>query len=729
MENKVGHEWRNAYGVRQCGAVIEYDCPHQSIRRPFCQAGEPVSLRHSYFEIEIVNFSDLSQIAAGIAPAIPRGLVASETFDSILYYCSGLILVRKGPLKETDKSQKYSLGDQLGCAIIYRHEQPFIIEFYLNNIMVMAKEISGQWNHEKLFPTFVLSSPGDSIFPKLRLPLPMWSSESPVGWLRFEQVKLHNNTIEYAESSTKTTNVGVAQVSQCLELGVSPYFEIEVLSHNKKGTISMGVAPVDYPMGMQAGWKENSIGYHGNDGCLFHANDYGCPFGPVWRLHDVIGMGIRAPDLQDESASPLSEVQAFFAYNGEEIGHTTINIPHSGLFPTVGLHGHSETVKVTVHKSIQCNSGQASKSWRSVCGLKVSLTPGDGNEASFTLAYWDNGRRTHPCGMHTALAVSAYSFSEMMEYFEVDIRAMGESRNMAVGVVPKKYSVKEMPGWDTGSVAYHTDNGEIYYSDRGKLFGPAARKGDVIGCGISFIPNDAKHCFVFFTYNGCKIGCQRAVIPDGGLFPAVGLSSIGDEVRVRFKNIFKPSMSQHNIHPMQIQNCTYSNQIVQFTGEGNSGVRLKPAMAQFSIPFKCNCNSYFSVNIVRCRDDILIGLADRDYSIKYAPGYASVSVAYDALNGCVRAVFSSDNTETFDNLNKCDVGDTVGCGINTETADLKEEQEERSFVFFTRNGTVVMRIELIDMFEDLYPIVGMMPKGLLSAVFMDWNTQEQPNTF
>lgn len=736
VANYVGHEWRSAFTVRQAGNVLQHTCRDRSLSKvsrsvSFCQAREQLSPDRCYFEIEIIGCSDPPQIAAGVAPAIPRGTPAPQ-FDSILYNCMGQLVERRGPQRETRSGQRCGLGDRLGCAVLFACEgEPEKIEFYVNSLKVMSKGITQEWREQHLFPTIVLPFPGDAVVPRLSLPLPTWDRSLLVGWLRSERVRLRNNIVEYTGSGTDFRDVGVAQVSQTLQVDTLPYFEVEVLSLGARSTIAVGGAPADYSLNKQPGWERDSIGYHGDDGCLFHENRHGSVFGPTWKCRDVIGMGIRAPDLQDGSDDLPTEVQAFFTRNGEELGHTTIRVPHTGLFPTIGVHSPGEAVKISFHSTVPCNSSRASKAWRTICGLKMSRAVDAEHGASFTLSHWENSHQLRETGMPVAIAIGAHPFSETMQYCEAEVLAYGRLKAVGIGAVPSQYSIEHMPGWDPNSVAYHTDNGELYCSSgKGKVFGPVARIGDVLGCGVSFIPNNTKHCSIFFTYNGCEIGRQRTIIPPNGLYPAVGLASNGDKVKVRFKNTFKPRVPQSElsfIGLMQIHNCSYSNQVVQFTGGGSSGVSSAPAMAQFAVPLH-HSHNYFLANLIRCNDAVLIGLAVRDYPIKYAPGYTSVSVAYDTSRGIVRAVYASNNIHMFDNLPKCTVGDCVGCGIETQRSDPKDE---RAFIFFTKNGTLVKQVELVDVFEDLYPIVGMVPDGRKSAVFMDWNTPVyvQPNVF
>lgn len=745
VANSVGSEWATAYSIHQTERVLEHSCKHQAHQgsipiskpmcqtklpfsshfdqgfqggikppRAFCQAKQPFSSETPYFEVEIRSLSNLSQIAGGAAALIAKGSTAVNT-DSMMYSCSGQLVTRKGSVKSTGGTQKCGVGDILGCAVIFTDNQPTSIEFYLNGMKVLHLNLAEKWREQSLYPTIVLTHPGDAVIPSLHLALPKWDPSSLVGWLRSERVKLRNNILEYSGTGSSTSDVGVAQVSQPLQLDSISYYEIEVLDPGAKCTIAIGAATPDYPLNRQPGWSSNSIAYHGDDGCLFQACGTGVCFGPKWKIRDTVGLGIRPLAGQGADAEP-AEVQVYFTRNGKEVGHTTVALPPNGLFPTVGLHSAHEKVKVYFGPS--SSPDHCRLAWGTLCGLKVSRSH-DGRGQ--IVEYRDNGRRTPNCGIRLALGVGSQPFSESMQYFEVKVLSFGHLKAMAVGVVPKGYSLECVPGWAEGSIAYHTDNGELYScSGQGKVFGPVARRGDVIGCGVSLTPASPKHCSLFFTYNGMEIGRMRAAVPESGLYPAVCLTSKKDRISVHFLEAFKPRRPQSELNfvgLMRIHNCSYSDQIITFSGSGDSGYSQAPAMAQFSIPLH-DTHNYFLTNLIKSSDAVLIGVAVRDYPMKYAPGYTSISVAYDIIKGNIRAVFSGDS---FHNLEapKCKIGDTVGCGIVTETIDPKTA---RNYVFFTKNGTMVKKIEMVGVFEDLYPIVGIIPNGRSSALFMDWNT-------
>ena len=713
----MSSEWQSSFSLHQAGRMIVHSCRHRELNygvppKAFCQATKPFSVERPYFEIEIVGLADLSQIQAGAAVNIPHGCT-SPNVDCLLYSCTGQLVTSKGTQKGLTGTQTCGLGDHLGCAILFTDGKPSAVEFYLNNMKLFHLGILGRLQQHILYPTIVLTHPGDAVIPTLCLPMPEWNRSSLIGWLRSERVKLRGNIVEYTGSGAKVNDVGVAQVSQSLQLNSNSYYEIEILDPGAKCTIAIGIASADYPLTSQPGWQKNSVAHHGDDGQLFQANGFGSSFGPPWNPYDVIGLGIRSAS-GSTSCDPGTEVQVYFTRNGEELGHVTTVIPTSGFFPTVGLHSSHEKIKINLASSNLCNQEPARLAWRVLCGLKLS--PSLVRDKSFILEYQDSDRKTPATGVKIGLGVSHHPFSENMQYFEVQILSFGHMKAIAIGAVPKSFPMEHAPGWSENSIGYHSDNGELYHaSGRGKVFGPVPRKGDTMGCGVSLIPNNNKNCSVFFTYNGMEVGRVRAAIPEGGFYPAIAPTSKRDKISVTFMETFKPKITlseRHFVGLMRINNCSYSDQVVHLS----SGFSQAPAMAQFAVALHRDYN-HFAVNIIKCEDILMIGLAVRDYPMKYAPGFTSVSIAYDVTKGNIRAVYSSDNFHNLD-APKCGVGDTIGCGIiisaNSKTDD--------GYVFFTKNGTIVSKVQLVETFEELYPIIRIVPKRRSSALFMDWNT-------
>ena len=63
--------------------------------------------------------------------------------------------------------------------------------------------------------------------------------------------------------------------------------------------------------------------------------------------------------------------------------------------------------------------------------------------------------------------------------------------------------------------------------------GTPYRVGDTIGCGIDFEAGISSCCSVYFTKNGQLIDTISDIrIPNGGLYPMVGMHSEGEKARL-----------------------------------------------------------------------------------------------------------------------------------------------------------------------------------------------------
>ncbi|NXJ20819.1 SPRY3 protein, partial [Dicrurus megarhynchus] len=116
---------------------------------------------------------------------------------------------------------------------------------------------------------------------------------------------------------------------------------------------------------------------------------------------------------------------------------------------------------------------------------------------------------------------------------QVSIVDSGVRGTIAVGLVPHCHSLEHPPGWGPGSVAYHADDGKLYSGRaKGRQFGSKCSSGDRIGCGVERGSFGAPPAQVFFTKNGQRVGGLGVPLSPPGLFPAVGLHSLGEEVRL-----------------------------------------------------------------------------------------------------------------------------------------------------------------------------------------------------
>lgn len=708
-------DWASAYSVKQVGITISNSCRHKEINgglpKAFSQARLPFSNDKPYFQVEIASHHR-GNILVGASVKIPVGCTTPNT-HSLFYSNNGQIITRRSSEKSSRKSVKCYVGDIIGYSISFSNGMPSQAHIYINHSKVHTSDLTGLWNPQDLYPTIILAQPGDSVIPTLQMKFPSWNRPPLIGWLRSERVQVHNNTIEYTAQAKNLSDIGVAQISQPFQLDTLPYYEVEIIESGNDCRVGVGAACAEYPLNMQPGWCKDSVAYHGDDGRLFHQADFGIPFASTWKQRDVIGLGIRP-------ASGLNlvqnSVQVYFTKNGIELGHMTASIPPGGFFPIIGMHSVGVKVKISLGLpcTLPCNTSSLRSQWHALFGIHVEKSPN-----GHLLAYRKGGRIS--TSNLISFAMYAQAFSITMQYFEIELHSMG-SVGIAMGVAPHEYPLDQNLGWNVGSIAYHTINGRLYNASlKGKEFGPVAHCGSIIGCGVTFLPNNTKYCSVFFTYNGIEIGRVRTTYPSSGLYPAVALTDDQDKVSVKFYEAFKPRLSCSEVrfvNLMRINNCSYSEQIVSFKGSGDSGFSSAPAMAQFAVALRRD-HSYYATNIVECKDNILIGLAVKDYPIQYAPGTTSISLAYDILKGYIRTVYNSEDFFA-DHAPVCVQGDNVGCGIHFSD-DVKTES---AYVYFTHNNLLVHKINISDEFllEDFYPIVGFVPQNKSSSIFMDWNS-------
>lgn len=115
-------------------------------------------------------------------------------------------------------------------------------------------------------------------------------------------------------------------------------------------------------------------------------------------------------------------------------------------------------------------------------------------------------------------------------YFEITIVDQGETGRIGVGLCNRDVKLGKMPGWDTGSYAYHGDDGLLFkqMGHTGENYGPKYGTDDVIGCCWDHVDRA-----VFFTKNGKHLGPAFHGLT-GVLYPTVGMQSTSGRVRANF---------------------------------------------------------------------------------------------------------------------------------------------------------------------------------------------------
>ena len=117
------------------------------------------------------------------------------------------------------------------------------------------------------------------------------------------------------------------------------YFEYQIMSPGIKCAIAIGAVGRRYPLDRQPGWEYEGIGYHADNGELFHETEVGRQFGPTCTTGDRMGCGIDFEGDEDSS----DYVKVFFTKNGQQVGDfVDFKKPKSGLYPFMGMESRGE---------------------------------------------------------------------------------------------------------------------------------------------------------------------------------------------------------------------------------------------------------------------------------------------------------------------------------------------------------------------------------------------------
>ncbi|PNF22199.1 SPRY domain-containing protein 3 [Cryptotermes secundus] len=125
-------------------------------------------------------------------------------------------------------------------------------------------------------------------------------------------------------------------------------------------------------------------------------------------------------------------------------------------------------------------------------------------------------------------------------YYETEIIDTGMDGSISIGLCSKRCPLDVHIGCVAESIGLMTDDGSLYREgSKGTQLCTRCECGDRIGCGIRFDQltegrGDAICMMVpvYFVRNGKELGTMLVSLPMGGLYPAVGMHSIGEEVRL-----------------------------------------------------------------------------------------------------------------------------------------------------------------------------------------------------
>lgn len=81
-----------------------------------------------------------------------------------------------------------------------------------------------------------------------------------------------------------------------------------------------------------------------------------------------------------------------------------------------------------------------------------------------------------------------------------------------------------MPGYESGSYAYHSDNYFYPGVNQGHTYGSGVSVNDTLGCGLDFVNHT-----LFFTKNGEHLGIALSEIDTTkSYYPVVGIQGAGE---------------------------------------------------------------------------------------------------------------------------------------------------------------------------------------------------------
>ena len=171
-------------------------------------------------------------------------------------------------------------------------------------------------------------------------------------WIRSNGIRFLDNglTLEYAGEGGNIQDCVLAQGNFPMS-ATNHYFELDIIDGGAGCSIAIGLAKLTYPLHRHPGWNPGAVGYHADDGKLFHEKGYGKDYGPVCGAGDVMGCGIRftgtsgAEELNDsdsesDTSLPEESMQAN-VFNPPKIYYSDSDDDSEpeGLFGGGGLFG------------------------------------------------------------------------------------------------------------------------------------------------------------------------------------------------------------------------------------------------------------------------------------------------------------------------------------------------------------------------------------------------------
>ncbi len=172
----------------------------------------------------------------------------------------------------------------------------------------------------------------------------------------------------------------------------------------------------------------------------------------------------------------------------------------------------------------------------------------DATRAAAGLAF-DNRNRLLTQNISTAshkVAFGTEGFSSGVHFWNVEIIEDSINSYISIGVSKDcSLTVPSYPGQsgDKG-VSYFGSNGHRYFAGTNAAFGPAFKKGDIVGTLLSM-----EHKTVTFYLNGSRVGAAIGMdqLTDNLYYPCVSLHSLGHTVMSPEVPVSEVSSTRHQL--------------------------------------------------------------------------------------------------------------------------------------------------------------------------------------
>lgn len=298
-------------------------------------------------------------------------------------------------------------------------------------------------------------------------------------------------------------------------------FEIRIVHPGEARYIAIGVVAKSYPLNMLPGWDDNSIGYHADNGNLFHNRGEEEPTNHPCKEGDVMKCTI------DPIQGSEKRVKVIFHRNQVEVGHVMSWTPSGGFHLCVGMMSRKEKVQILLPEILTPFMPRARK--RQPEDVWEELDKNLVYRGSGVYQYRGSGGQEGVGSIRSKGEIDPKSDN----WFEVKILNPGQHCYIALGVCSKFYAPTELLGWNDLSVGFHADNGLILQTNvEEQSTNHPCSVGDVIRCTVDAVDGSDKQANICFHRNGSLVGQAIFWKPGDGYFAQIGCMSVGEVIQV-----------------------------------------------------------------------------------------------------------------------------------------------------------------------------------------------------